>query len=413
MTFPNQSAPPLVFSHFGYYVADYDRMVDFWTRVFGFGVSDHGGLRGRQMAFMTRRPFEHHQLVAVGGRDPAHPTTVADVGFLAPDLAELRRIARILAREPGVTAITPVDHGVSWTLHFVDPTGVPASISVDTGWFVPQPQAWPLDLTAADDRIRAETLRRCERLEGFRTRAQWRDETTAKLAAAGSLQPQATPAVDPAPPSAGPVFRNDFGAKPAEPFPRVAMFRIGMQAIDLAALCRFYEETMGYLVTGRGRRPAVGALPAADLVTLTRDPNQIAQITLVAGRPADVPSSVNQATFRVPSIAALRDVHNRMHAHPGVSGYRPVDHGNSFSLYCNDPEGNTLELSRESIWYTPAPSAWLLDFSLPDEEMLRVSEERCRSEPEFMMRSDWKARAHAELKAAGRLEAEELVEHLR
>ena len=45
--------------------------------------------------------------------------------------------------------------------------------------------------------------------------------------------------------------------------------------------------------------------------------------------------------------------------------------------------------------------------------MQRVSESRCRSEPEFMMRSDWKAHAHAALRAAGRLEAEELVEHLR
>lgn len=413
MTPPTPSAPPLVFSHFGYYVADYEGMVDFWTRVFGFGVSDHGGLRGRQMAFMTRRPFEHHQLVAVGGRDAAHPTTVADVGFLAPDLAELRRIARLLARTPGVTGITPVDHGVSWTLHFVDPTGVPVSINVDTPWFVPQPQAWPLALDASDDAIRAQTLRRCESLAGFQSRAQWRDETAAKLAAAGSLQPQATPTVTPAPKNAAPVFRNTFGPAPAEPFPRVAMFRIGMQAINLDALCTFYEETLGYLVSGRGQRPAVGALPAANLVHLTRDPHQIAQITLVAGRRADVPSSVNQATFRVPSIAVLREVHDRMHAHPGVSGYRPIDHGNSFSLYCNDPEGNTLELSRESIWYTPAPSSWPLDFSLSEDDMLRLSESRCRSEPEFMMRADWKARAYAELRAAGRLEAEELVEHLR
>ncbi len=404
--------PPLVFSHFGYYVADYERMVDFWTRVFGFGVSDDGQLRRREIAFMTRRPFEHHQLVAVGGRDPAHPTTVADVGFLAPSLDELRRIARRLASEAGVTGITPVDHGVSWTLHFTDPTGVPVSINVDTGWFVPQPQAWPLDLEADDATIGSITRARCEGIEGFCPRSQWRAETEARLAAAGALQPQATPAVEPAPRETGPVFRNDFGKKPAEPFPRIAMFRIGMQAIDLDALTGFYESTLGYLVTGRGTRPAVGALPAAEVVYLTRDPNQIAQITLVAGRPADVPSSVNQATFRVPTIAALREVHERMHAHPGVSGYRPVDHGNSFSLYCNDLEGNTLELSRESIWYTPAPSAWLLDFSLSDAEMMRISEARCRSEPGFMMRAEWKARAHAELLAAGRLEAEELVEHL-
>ena len=411
MTTQTPAAPPLVFSHFGYHVDDYDRMVDFWTRVFGFGVSDEGGFGELRFSFMTRRPFEHHQLVAVSGRDPAHPTTVADVGFLATDLAELRRIASRLAGEPGVTAITPVDHGVSWTLHFVDPTGIPVTIDVETGWFVPQPRAWPLDLDTDDETIRATTRARSEELDGFRPRTEWRAETEAALAAAGKMQRQATRPVATEPAESGPVFRNDFGVAPG-PFPRTAMFRIGMRAIDLDGLSEFYETALGYLITGRGRRDAIGDLPAADVVYLTRDPDQIAQIVLVAGRPADLPSSINQSTFRVPSLSALRDVHDRMHAHPGVGNYRPVDHGNSFSLYCDDPEGNTLELSLESAWYTPAPSAWPLDFSLSDEKMLRLSEERCHSMPGFMMREDWKARARAELLEAGRLEAEELVAHL-
>ena len=401
------NAPPLVFSHFGYYTDDYDRAVDFWTNAFGFGISDHGRLGEGRICFMTRRPFEHHQLVAISGRDPAHPTTVADLGFLAPSLAELKRIAALLAGEPGVTGVTAVDHGVSWTLHFRDPTGIPVTIDVDTGWFVPQPRAWRLDLEADDETIRSTTLDRCKGLEGFRDRAAWRAEIETALAASGKLQRQATPSVGPAPAGAGPVFRNDFDTSRSAPFPSVSMFRIGMEAIDLDALASFYVDELGYLVTGRGRRPAVDEVPAADVVYLTRDPGQIAQIVLAAGRPADVPSSINQVTFRVPSIPALRGVCDRMYAHPEVDDYRPVDHGNSFSLYCNDPEGNVIELSRESDWYTPAPSAWPLDLSLSDEEILRVSEERCHSVPGFMMRADWKALARAQLRDAGRLEAED------
>ena len=408
MTLREPTAPPLVFSHFGYDTGAYDRAVDFWTRVFGFGISDHGPLGKGRICFMTRRPFEHHQLVAVGGRDPALPTTVADLGFRAPELGELRRIAALLAGETGVTGIAAVDRGVSWTLHFTDPTGLPVTIDVDTGWFVPQPQAWPLDLRDDDETIRATTLDRCRDLAGFRDRDEWRAETEAALAASGKLQLQATPSVDPPPPDAGPVFRNDFDTGRAEAFPRVSMFRVGMLAIDLDALAAFYETELGYLVTGRGVRPGVGEVPAADVVYLTRDPNQIAQLVLVAGRPAEVPSSINQVTFRVPSLPALRDVCERMYAHPEVGDYRPVDHGNSFSLYCNDPEGNVIELSRESDWYTPAPSAWPLDLSLSDEEVLRVSEERCHSVPGFMMRADWKALARAQLLDAGRLEAEDL-----
>ncbi len=406
MTLQDTTAPPLVFSHFGYDTGAYDRAVDFWTRVFGFGISDHGPLGKQRICFMTRRPFEHHQLVAVSGRDPAQPTTVADLGFRAPALGELRRIAARLAGEEGVTGIAAVDRGVSWTLHFTDPTGLPVTIDVDTPWFVAQPQAWPLDLQADDETIRATTRARCEDRAGFCTRQEWRAETEAALAASGKLQPQATPTVDPPPPDAGPVFRNDFGAGGGERFPGVSMFRVGMLAIDLDALAAFYETELGYLVTGRGPRPAVGAVPAADVVYLTRDPDQIAQLVLVAGRPAGLPSSINQVTFRVPSLPALREVCARMYDHPEVDDYRPVDHGNSFSLYCNDPEGNTIELSRESAWYTPAPSAWPLDLSLSDEEVLKVSEARCHSVPGFMMRADWKARARSQLLDAGRLEAE-------
>ncbi|MCY4548208.1 MAG: VOC family protein [Defluviicoccus sp.] len=406
MTLQDTTAPPLVFSHFGYDTGAYDRAVDFWTRVFGFGISDHGPLGKQRICFMTRRPFEHHQLVAVSGRDPAQPTTVADLGFRAPALGELRRIAARLKGEEGVTGIAAVDRGVSWTLHFTDPTGLPVTIDVDTPWFVPQPQAWPLDLQADDETIRATTRARCEDRAGFCTRQEWRAETEAALAASGKLQPQATPTVDPLPPDAGPVFRNDFGANGGERFPGVSMFRVGMLAIDLDALAAFYETELGYLVTGRGLRPAVGAVPAADVVYLTRDPDQIAQLVLVAGRPAELPSSINQVTFRVPSLPALREVCARMYDHPEVDDYRPVDHGNSFSLYCNDPEGNTIELSRESAWYTPAPSAWPLDLSLSDEEVLKVSEARCHSVPGFMMRADWKARARSQLLDAGRLEAE-------
>ena len=404
MTTENTTAPPLVFSHFGYDTGAYDRAVDFWTRVFGFGISDHGPLGKQRICFMTRRPFEHHQLVAVSGRDPAQPTTVADLGFRAPDLGELKRIAALLAEEDGVTGITPVDRGVSWTLHFTDPTGLP--VTVDTPWFVPQPLAWPLDFGSDDETIRATTRARCADSAGFRDRRQWRAETEAALAATGKLQLQATPSVDPPPPDAGPVFRNDFATDREEAFPRVSMFRVGMLAVDLDALAAFYETELGYLVTGRGLRPAVGAVPAAEVVYLTRDPGQIAQLVLQAGRPAGVPSSINQVTFRVPSLPALRDVCDRMYAHPEVDDYRPVDHGNSFSLYCNDPEGNTIELSRESAWYTPAPSAWPLDLSLSDDDVLRTSEERCHSVPGFMMRADWKARARAQLSEAGRLEAE-------
>ncbi len=104
------------------------------------------------------------------------------------------------------------------------------------------------------------------------------------------------------------------------------------------------------------------------------------------GRRTTVPSSIRQSAFHVPS--ALRDVHERLRTHPEVSSYHPVDHDNPFSLYCNDPENNTLELSRESTWYMLAPSVRTLDFSVSNEETLRVSKKRGHSMTGFMMREE-------------------------
>lgn len=404
-------APALVFSHFGLYCSDYPRMRDFYTRVFGFAVSDVGHrANGTAMAFMTRRAFEHHQLVLASNHPADAPSTINQLGFTAKSLAELRRIQGLLAREDGASDIVTVDHGISWTLYFLDPCHNRVSVSVDTGWFVPQPACWPLDLAEDDAAIGAETERRCRATEGFKTRAAWRAELEDRLRADGRLSEQATPEVETAPPAAGDagVFRFEPGeaVPPAEPYPAVAMERIGLYATDLPRLTSFYVDVLGYAVTGGGRIGAIGSAPAAECVYLTRDPDQFAQIVLCEGRAAATPSNVQQLTFRLPSFDELRRVDKVLRAADGASKVVNICHGNSFSIYCEDPEGNRLELSKESEWYIPAPISWPLDLSLSDDELLAQTEARCRETDGFMMRADWKARARAELISSGRLEAE-------
>jgi catechol 2,3-dioxygenase-like lactoylglutathione lyase family enzyme len=81
MNASQQGVPALVFSHFGVYCHDVAALEDFYTRVMGFAVSDcghvHAGPVEFDMSFMTRRPWEHHQLVIAGGR--AKEATAADL----------------------------------------------------------------------------------------------------------------------------------------------------------------------------------------------------------------------------------------------------------------------------------------------------------------------------------------------
>ena len=61
--------PKLSFSHVGVFVTDLNKMVDFYTRVLGLVVSDRNEMKdGREIAFLTLDPREHHQVVFATGR---------------------------------------------------------------------------------------------------------------------------------------------------------------------------------------------------------------------------------------------------------------------------------------------------------------------------------------------------------
>jgi catechol 2,3-dioxygenase-like lactoylglutathione lyase family enzyme len=60
--------------HVGLYVTDTARMIDFYTRVLGFVVTD-ADPKGI-LTFLSRNPEEHHQVVLVAGRAPGARETV-------------------------------------------------------------------------------------------------------------------------------------------------------------------------------------------------------------------------------------------------------------------------------------------------------------------------------------------------
>lgn len=69
-------APAAVsFSHLGIHVTNLDKMVNFYTRVLGLVLSDRGTLpAGPELAFLSRSPDDHHQVVLATGR-PAPAST--------------------------------------------------------------------------------------------------------------------------------------------------------------------------------------------------------------------------------------------------------------------------------------------------------------------------------------------------
>lgn len=177
----------LAFTHVGIHVTDMNRMVDFYTRVVGFAVSDRGPRLqgGGEIAFMTRDPREHHQLVLATGRPANLPfNMVNQLSFLVDGLATLKTLYRDLKREPGVEDLGPVSHGNALSAYFLDPEKNRIEFYLHTPWHVPQPHRISVDLSLPDARLWAAVEQDVRATPGFRTREEWIAEMERKIAQA-------------------------------------------------------------------------------------------------------------------------------------------------------------------------------------------------------------------------------------
>ena len=174
--------PKLSFSHMGVFVTDINKMVDFYTRVLGLVVSDRDLMKdGREIAFMTLDPREHHQVVFATGRpaDLAY-NMIQQISFRAPDLSTLRETYVALKREP-IVELGPISHGNAISAYFRDPEGNRCEVFIDTKWHVPQPCADPIDLMKTDSEIMAFVDQQVAKLPDVQLRADWVHERAARF----------------------------------------------------------------------------------------------------------------------------------------------------------------------------------------------------------------------------------------
>jgi catechol 2,3-dioxygenase len=176
----SQETPPRL-SHVGLYVSDVPKMIDFYTRVLGFVVSD--GAEDGRITFLSRNPSDHHQVVLVRGRATDTETPmVQQVSFNVGTLANVQRAFRKV-RDAGCEGISPTCHGNAWSVYFQDPEGNRIEMFCDTPWYVPQPLGFRIDLDKTEDELFRETEAYCRERPGFRPMEEWRADIGKKIAA--------------------------------------------------------------------------------------------------------------------------------------------------------------------------------------------------------------------------------------
>jgi len=174
---PQEPAPRL--SHVGLYVHDVTTMIDFYTRVLGFVVSD--GAEDGRITFLSRNPSDHHQVVLVRGRaTEAEVPMVQQVSFNVGTLAQVQRAYRKV-REAGCKVVDPRCHGNAWSVYFSDPEGNRIEMFCDTPWYVPQPLGFEIDLDKSEDELYRETEAICRTKPGFKPIEDYQAEIAAKI----------------------------------------------------------------------------------------------------------------------------------------------------------------------------------------------------------------------------------------
>lgn len=159
---------------------------------------------------------------------------------------------------------------------------------------------------------------------------------------------------------------------------------VGIHAHDMARLEQFYTTVLDLMVTDRGR-----ARSGMDLIFMSANPDNHHQLVLASGRPDTSGfNPINQISFTVDSLAALREVHRRA-LENGATGMRVISHGNAWSCYFKDPEGNVVEAYLDTPWHVPQPHGDPLDLDKSDEEIMKETEALCRAEPGFMMMTEY------------------------
>jgi catechol 2,3-dioxygenase len=177
---------------------------------------------------------------------------------------------------------------------------------------------------------------------------------------------------------------------------RPSLTHAGIYVRDLALMTRFYTEIMNLVVSDRGH----GFSMPVNIVFLTADPTKHHQFVLAEGRKDDGPSTINQLSFKVDTLDELRTMFQRVKSE-GVDALRGINHGNAWSVYFQDPEGNTIEIYLDTPWYIGQPHGDALDLSLSNEEIFRQTEEMCAKDAHFMPVRQWenKMRGNLGLKA--------------
>ncbi|MEC9077861.1 MAG: VOC family protein [Pseudomonadota bacterium] len=166
----------MTFGHVGINVTRMEPMVEFYTKLLGFKITDRGhggGGKGPELVFLSRDPEEHHQIVLASTRPVGVPSTINQISFRVKELSMVRA-AYDKAVGAGIEGIEPIDHGNALSVYFPDPEGNRIEVYMSLPWYVSQPHRDPINFDLSDEEVLANNEEKCSRDPSFLPIEEWK-----------------------------------------------------------------------------------------------------------------------------------------------------------------------------------------------------------------------------------------------
>ncbi len=146
-----------------------------------------------------------------------------------------------------------------------------------------------------------------------------------------------------------------------------------MYVTDMDDMVDFYTNVLGFTVNDRGLIAGEGS-PA--ITFLSSDPNHHHQFAFFQIRKdSDASNNLGHLAFRVDSLADVKGTIEALEADGRATKLAPLTHGNAWSIYFSDPEGNGIEVFCDSPFHVSQPQATSWDPGMEEEELIAWTEE--------------------------------------
>lgn len=136
---------------------------------------------------------------------------------------------------------------------------------------------------------------------------------------------------------------------------------VGIYVKDVECSVTFYRDILGLQVSDRSPRGAV-FMTAQDRLA------EHHEVLLAPGREGDA-KILQQISFRCGSLADVKEFY-RIFLKRQVPIQRVVTHGNTVSIYFEDPDGNSVEVYWPTGIDVPQPFGQPMDLTKSDDEIL-------------------------------------------